>query len=467
MTQTTTQALNTVFDREIRTTSSESLITRYYRGIRRASAMLGKRTVQGFSPPFEYPELTDDWEEFFSPAAASWNRLDDYGGKQVVLLDLMKNPETRTTKTTASLLMVARAVHHIRHTGQSILIFTPSSGNKAAALRDAVSRAIQLGLATPDELRIATLTPARTTYKFRRNLLSESEELRRLNPLMVHDGPRPAAVKELGQEFVRAAELSGSRPWRVWYSLDIANYKVADACRAFFEYEFGAGDQTDGRRLHAHAVSSAYGLLGYQHGLGVLADLGLPITQPGFLLVQHMATSDMVAHHLTGGAGFEMNVNYRLDPATGLLRQQESPHFPYAAWSLAEDLEPTFYTKTPATSSEMTGLIAAHGGTGIVVSLYECLTRYGLLRQMLAPSGCELPTDPRTLAEWSLVMVLTGLANAADRALIEEFDEVVVHGSGMYLHHGEHTVSRAETVEVTCLADILRAVPGAQEHSPA
>ncbi|PSK90960.1 hypothetical protein CLV63_12187 [Murinocardiopsis flavida] len=454
-----------VFDKAIRTTSSESLITRYYQGIQLASAELEKkRTGNGFCPPFEYPDLTDDWEQYFSPAGASWEHLDDYGGKRVVLLDLMKNPEVRTTKTTASLLMVARAVHHIRRTGESILIFCPSSGNKAVALRDAVARAIDLGLAAPDELRIATFTPARTTYKFRRNLLTESEELRRLNPILVLDGPQPAAVKELGQEFVRAAQFGGPRTCRVWYTLDIANYKVADACRAFFEYEFGGADPAHRRRLHAHAVSSAYGLLGYQHGLGVLARLGLPIAQPGFLLVQHLATSDMVAHHLSGGAGFEMDIDYQPDPETGLLRQQASPHFPYATWSLGEDLEPTFYTKTPVTSPEMTGLIAAHGGTGIVVSLYECLTRYSLARQMLALSGCELPADPRTLAEWSLVMVLTGMTNAADRALIDQFNEVVVHGSGMYPHHSEHAVSRAQTVEVGCLADMLRAVPGTQEH---
>lgn len=464
MTQSTTHAPSSVFDRAIRTTSSESLITRYYQGIQRASAKLEKRTGNGFSPPFEYPDLTDDWEQFFSPAGASWVHLEDYGGKRVVLLDLTKNPEVRTTKTTASLLMVARAVHHIRRTGESILIFSPSSGNKAVALRDAVARAIEIGLATPDELRIATLTPTRTTYKFRRNLLTESEELRRLNPIMTLDGPQPAAVKELGQEFVRAAQIESPRECRIWYTLDIANYKVADACRAFFEYEFSGSDLAHGRRLHAHSVSSAYGLLGYQHGLGVLADLDLPIAQPGFLLVQHMATSDMVAHHLSGGAGFEMDIDYQSDPRTGLLRQQASPHFPYATWSLGEDLDPTFYTKAPVTSPEMTGLIAAHGGTGIVVSLYECLTRYGLARQMLARSGCELPADPRALAEWSLVMVLTGMTNAADRALIDQFDEVVVHGSGMYPHHLKHAVRRVQTVEVSCLADMLRAVPGTQEH---
>lgn len=449
-----------VFDREIKTTSSDSLIARYYRGIQLASATLGRQTGDSFSPPFEYPDLSDAWEEFFSPAAASWIGLDDYGGKRAFLLDLMKNPETQTTKTTASLLMVARAVHHICRTGESILIFSPSSGNKAVALRDAVARAIRLGLAFPDKLRIATLTPAHTLYKFRRNLLTDTEELRNLNPILVHDGPRPDAVKELGREFVRAAQLDDAPQWRVWYSLDINNYKVADVCRAFFEYEVGDAHHSGRRRVHAHAVSSAYGLLGYQYGLQILAGLGLPIAQPGFLLVQHMATSDMVAHLLSDGAGFEMDIEYQRDPSSGLLRQQQSPHFPGATWSLEENLDPTFYTKRPPTAPTMTELIRAHGGSGIVVSLYECLARYGMARRMLAPAGCEPPEDPRMLAEWSLLMVLTGVFNAVDRSLIDEFDEIVVHGSGMYLHPDrQHAVSSAQAVRVDCLADVLQAVP--------
>ncbi|WP_200308188.1 DUF6002 family protein [Streptomyces adelaidensis] len=421
---------DSMFDSEIRTTSSDSLIVRYYRGIQQVSERLHS-TVAGtaFAPAFDYPELDDTWEEFFSVAQASWTALGGYGDSRLTLLDLTKNPATRTGKTPASLLMVARAVHHIRHTGEPVVLFTPSSGNKAIALRDAVGRAFRLGLVDPDELRIVTLTPRETLYKFRRDLLTESDELRRLNPLMVYDGDKPAAVKEIGREFTRILSFPGRRPWRVWQSLDIANYQAADCCRAFFEYEFGG---LPGRRLHAHSVSSAYGLLGYQRGLDLLGSLGLPVRQPGFLLVQHSETSDMVRHFLRAQTGEEPRVAYRHNGRTGLLEQDSSPHFPRTTWAVKENLEPTFYTKEPPTAPEMTGLMKAHGGSGVIVSLQECLARYGEVRRYLRDTDCALPDDPRTLGEWSLVMALTGVLNAVDRKLVEPFDDLVIHGSGVY-----------------------------------
>lgn len=442
---TTALTSDAMFDSEIRTTSSDSLIVRYYRGIRRVSDRL-RETVSGdtFAPAFDYPELSDTWEEFFDVARASWTGLDDYGDKRLTLLDLTGNPATRTGKTPASLLMVARAVHHIRSTGEPVLLFTPSSGNKAIALRDAVGRALRLGLAGPDELRIVTLTPRGTLYKFRHDPLLDSDELRRLNPLMVYDGDEPAAVKRIGAEFTRVMSAPGRGPWRVWQSLNIANYQAADCCRAFFEYEFGGAP---GRRLHAHSVSSAYGLLGHQRGLDLLADLGLPVRQPGFLLVQHSETSDMVRHFLRARTGEEPRVEYRHNSRTGLLEQDASPHFPRTTWSARENLEPTFYTKEPPTAPEMTGLMKAHGGSGVIVSLQECLARYGEVRHRLRGTACELPDDPRTLGEWSLVMALTGVFNAVDRKLADDFDDIVVHGSGVY-HRPTHEGVRPDQVQV-------------------
>ncbi|MBE9499211.1 hypothetical protein IHE61_14900 [Streptomyces sp. GKU 257-1] len=74
----------------------------------------------------------------------------------------------------------------------------------------------------------------------------------------------------------------------------------------------------------------------------------------------------------------------------------------------------------------MSALLRAHGGTGIVVSRYECLARYPSLRALLAPAGVALPADPARLADWSLVMALTGALNAAERGL-PAGPEVVVH----------------------------------------
>ncbi|GGM49616.1 hypothetical protein GCM10012275_20650 [Longimycelium tulufanense] len=453
---TNTQVAVDLFNSTIRTTNSDSLITRYYNGVKLASSGMGRTPpAAGFAPAHDYPELDDRWEEYFSVARAAWRPVRPYQDHDLALLDLMRNPATRTTKTTASLLMVARAVTHIHRTGERILIFTPSSGNKAIALRDAVARALQLGLVAPDQLRIATLTPLSTLHKFRRSYLTESDELRRLNPVMVYSGGTASDVKEIGTEFVAAARQRAD-DLRIWYSLDINNYKIADACRAFFEHEFGGRPR--GRRLHAHAVSSAYGLLGYQHGLDTMARVGISVSQPGFLLVQHMATSDMVRHYLREGVGTDRQVDYHLDAATSLLCQDASPHFPQATWSVGENLEPTFYTNNPPTAPEMTRLISTHGGSAIVVSLYECLTRYATVRNRLGGAGCALPADPRTLGEWSLVMGLTGVLNAVDRGLVGNFDEIVLHGSGLYFLPGEQGIELGNVTAVDNADDVLRTV---------
>jgi hypothetical protein len=84
----------------------------------------------------------------------------------VRLIDLTGNPGTHTTKTFPSMLIVARAVEHIRRTGQAIRIVTPTSANKGIGLRDAVGRALAAGLVTPRELSCLVLAPQTTVHKF-------------------------------------------------------------------------------------------------------------------------------------------------------------------------------------------------------------------------------------------------------------------------------------------------------------
>ncbi|MGX1759497.1 DUF6002 family protein [Streptomyces lydicus] len=446
---------NRTFDGKIKTTDSDSLIVRYYDGVREASGRLDQGpATSGFAPEFDYPDLNDTWEEFFDVARAAWSPLGSHAGRDLTLLDLMKNPGTRTTKTTASLLMVARAVQHIDRTGESVLIFTPSSGNKANALRDAVARALELNLASPDKLRIVTLTPESTLYKFRRNILTESEELRSRNPILVYGGADSGYVKHIGSSF---AQSSTGREERVWYSLDVGNYKVADACRAFYEYEFAAPSPTR-RRLHAHAVSSAYGLLGYQHGLNTMTDLGILCAQPGYLLVQHLATSDMVRHLLREDVGELPDLGWKRNDDAGVFEQYDSPHFPQATWETDENLEPTFYTHNPPTAPEMSFLIRRYGGSGIVVSLLECIKRYGEVRHFVNASEQTLPADPRKLAEWSLVMGLTGVLNGLERGLADGFDEVVLHGSGMYFTEPGTAPELSQVTEVDTAEDVTKVV---------
>jgi len=123
--------------------------------------------------------------------------------------------------------------------------------------------------------------------------------------------------------------------------------------------------------------------------------------------------------------------DYRADPGTGLFHQQTTPRYPRTTFDPAENLETTFYTRSPATSPAMNELIRRQGGGGIVVSLNECLGRYAEVRALLGNAGVTLPADPRVLREWSLVMAMTGVLNAIDRGLLDA-DEVIVHGSGSY-----------------------------------
>lgn len=419
-------------------------------------------TRDPFTPGFALPELDADVATFLSAATARWQGIAGYRGRRFVLLDLTGNPRTRTTKTVASLLIVARAVANIRRTGTPIVIFSPTSANKGTALRDAVLRAYEVGLVTPDQLRIVTLFPAGCRSKLTSGPMTDEPALRAGNPLLSYDGPEPDDVKKLGTAFVEQyAEAAKRRTGaNLWYSLDLRNYLVADTTRAFFENEVDPPTQ-DARRLHVHAVSSAFGLLGYHTGREILEKAGEadPATRPGSLLVQHLNTPDMVVNLRHGEFHSGAVPEYKPDD-TGLFRQSADPRFPSTTYHPAEVLDPTFYTRAPATSPAMNALIAQHGGDGIVVSLHECLERYPLIRTVLAAGARPLPEDPRSLREWSVVMAMTGVMNAIDRGLVDTFTDIVVHGSGWYASDEYTEPSRSDVIPVRTVEDIAEAVLG-------
>jgi hypothetical protein len=415
-----------------------------------------------FNPGFALPPLDDQVREFLAAGTVRWWRLGEHRGSPLHLLDLTGNPGTHTTKTFASLLIVARAVAHIRRTGQPVMLFTPTSANKGTALRDAVLRALDAGLATPEQLRVTTLAPRSCLSKLRVTRLTTDPELRRLNPLLVHDGAEAEDVKALGREFVREyAAAYAATGGRLWFSLELANYLVADVARAFFEHDV-APIPADRPRLHAHAVSSAFGLLGYHRGRALLEESGAadPATHPKTLLAQHLNTPDMVLSLYFGDFDRRHLPAYVHDPEAGLYRQDGDPRFPLATHDPDELLDPTFYTHQPATSPAMNEIINKYGGSGIVVSLHECLDRYPALRERLATTSRPLPADPRALREWSLVMALTGVLNAIDRGVVDAGQDVVIHGSGSYALGDYVAAERADVTEVRRPADIAAAVLG-------
>ncbi|WHT01055.1 MAG: hypothetical protein LZT29_04174 [Pantoea stewartii] len=414
-----------------------------------------------FEPGFNLPELDENVREFFDCAYASWATLGEFSGKKIHLMNLMDNSICGTTKIFPSLLIVARAVHYIRKTGESIMIVCPSSGNKAIALRAAVERAIRCQLVRPDQLSISIIIPENAKHKVRSGDLSINSHLARLNPVMLYRGDKTDNVKVLAKKFIEEhSELyCKARNIRLWYSLDIRNYKIADALRAFYELE-ACPPIKEKRRIHAHAVSSAYGLLGYNLGCTVLENSGLknPQYKPGFLLVQHLATSDMVLNLLKGDFDRKGLPEWRLNSHTGYLEQNSDPHFPLKVLDLTEILEPTFYTKAPPTSNEMNTIIRKNGGTGIVVSLAECLEKYSLLRNTVSPFGIMLPGDPRKLMEWSMCMAFTGVMNAIERQLINEFDEVVIHASGSYFSEQYEMLEENKFINISNDADFHHAM---------
>jgi hypothetical protein len=419
-----------------------------------------------FSPGFALPEPGADVREFYAAATAGWHPLGEYGGHRLSLLDLAGNPGTHTTKTFPSLLIVARAVEYVRRTGEPVTIFSPTSANKGTALRDAVLRAIDARLVEPEQLRVVILAPWACRGKLRASRLSTDARLRELNPLLLYTGADPEAVKRLGREFVdtHAAELKRRHGTNLWFSLALPNYLVADTARAYFEQDADPTDAAGRPRVHAHAVSSAFGMLGYHRGRTVLEHEGTvrAASRPATLLVQHMATSDMVLSLRHGGFDRDALPGYRRDAVTGLYHQdgEPDPHFPATLHDPAEILDPTFYTRRPPTAPEMNEIIGRFGGDGIVVSLHECLERYPAIRARLAGHQRGLPADFRTLREWSLVMAMTGVCNAIDRDLVEPGADVVVHGSGWYASADYEPLDLATTPAVESVADVATAVLG-------
>lgn len=351
----------------------------------------------------------------------------------------MGNPRTRTTKTYASLLIVARAVDHIRRTGERVVIVTPSSANKATALRDAVLRAYETGLADPEHLRILCVVPAVAAPKLWHSGLTADPALRHANPLIVADTREPGDVKHLARSLVdnEAEPLFSRHGVRLWHTLDLRNYAVADAVRALFERD----ELPAAPRVHAHSVSSAFGLLGHHHGRRWATGQEYAAAGTGYLLVQHLGTPDMVS------SLYHDRFDYRprWTRQDGMFVQRDDPHFPQRTYDPAEELDSTFYTRTPVTSERMNAIIRRQGGGGIVVSLAECLDRYPYIRDLLAPTGTALPADPRRLREWSLVMAVTGVLNALDRSVVDT-EEVLIHASGSYGTDDYRPVAPADLV---------------------
>lgn len=435
-------------------------LVRYYAGVRTALRCAAARRETP-AVALELPEHPDESFHRFADVTDIGLTEVDTG---LHLLDLMRNPGTRTTKSVASLTMIARAVHHIRTTGERLVLLTPTSGNKGTALRDAVARAYASGFATPDELRLVVVAPAASRAKLRGGPLSEDPQLRAANPVVIADVDRPAGVKQLATDVLAEVSpwLAGKTGFTCWYTLDLDNYRTADVVRAFAEAELAPITPGSPPRWHAHAVSSGYGLLGYHFGHELLTSgaypaFPAPAWHPGFLLVQQLATADMVVSAL----GREPR---RYAPGPGGAWRQEGaadPAFPAITDDPGEVLDATFYTKNPPTSAAIDPIIARHGGGGIVVSRRECLDRFATVRALAANAGIAIVADPALIREWSLVKVLTGVLVARERGLVPAGTEIIAHASGYYTDELLPPLDPAHTTAAVTAADLAEALTAA------
>jgi hypothetical protein len=427
-----------------------SVLARYYSGIQKAQTLLERQ--RNFAPPalFEpsrtLPLLSEEMIRLFEPAKMEWSALGKYKGRSLKLLKLLGDPATNTAKTFASLVMIARAVHHIQQTGENILILVTTSGNKGTALRSAVERALSLGLVKKEQLRVVIIVPQSSAHKLRFSHLYADDELRRLNPVVLYKGESSTRLKQLGQAFQEKyfTEFVKQTNTRIWYSLNLDNYQVPDSARAYFEYENRLLEESSlvpATRLHVHTVSSAFGFIGYHLGRSVLVQEGLTTWEenPGYFLVQHLKTPDMVLHNYFGSFSSQHRPEYHFDETTGLYVQCTNAHFPEKTLTPYENLDATFYSSTPSTSPYVSGMIEQFGGGGIVVSLHECLERFPLVRSLLSRANLNIVADPRRITEWASLIALTGILNAIDREIIPEQAELVIHASGYYALDVEYT----------------------------
>ncbi len=415
----------------------ENALVHYYDQVRHALRQLllenGSEPGDEFSPGAELPELTAPMREYLSASDLVHSPMANYRGKDLALMDLGRNPATMTTKIFPSLIIVARAVRYIQDTGQPVTIITPSSANKATGLRDAVLRAITCGLVSPDQLNIVSIVPVGSVSKLRVSELFTDPALRARNPIVLYPGKVPGEVKIIARGVIEqhGESIAAKTKTRLWYTMRLENYMAADVIRPLAEAEFFPA--SPGRpRLQAQAVSSAFGLLGYAYGRTAFQDLTGAAPEARYFLVQHLGAPDMVLSLNHGGIVDERQIPaYSYSADTGLYTQHESENFPAVTFDPRETLDTTFYTRNPPTSARMNELIHGQGGGGIVVSLAECLERYGQARAMLSSAGMRIPASPMAVREWSSIMATVGILNAIDRNLVPE-DDVLIHGSGTY-----------------------------------
>ena len=186
-----------------------------------------------------------------------------------------------------------------------------------------------MGLVRPEQLNVVTIMPRASIAKLPRSALATTPCLAKHNPILIYDGESSARLKQFGQDVCNrlADRLATEVNTRLWYTLNLDNYQVADSARAYFEAEQlrSSTDTARGPHVHVHSVSSGFGFIGYHLGRSVLVDVGATTwaENPGYFLVQHLSTPDMVLHATTGTFDRRHIPHYQYDPGSGLYVQHK------------------------------------------------------------------------------------------------------------------------------------------------
>lgn len=441
-------------------------LTRFYPQLHWAAKKLEAASTASnwFEPAWSLPELTPELEEFFSATDIAFYDLGEYRGHQLYLQDLTQNPGTHTTKTFGSSSIVARAVKHTQVTGEPIVLVTPSAANKAVALRNAVLRAYRSGLSDPERLRVVTVVPQSSQPKLWASELDSDPELRRINPIGAYSGAEREHVKKITTAAIDQLSTGGAavNGFRIWYTLNPNNYRLADLVRTLAEY---ALIPPAGERWHTHAVSSAYGFLGHDLGRQYVEENGAGQDVPQkYLLVQHLETPDLVSAVTGLDVAQVVNDSFSFSPEIGMFVRPDGAdlRLPGFCYGPQERLERTFYTRNPPTTDAVVDVLRRRGGTGMVVSLPEALQAYPFVRSLFSQGGFDrLPEDPRWLREWAMVMASVGGLNAIDRGIIPSNADVVIHGSGAYSEGEFQQLDRSRLIDVDSAEDVKNMVVAA------
>ena len=151
--------------------------------------------------------------------------------------------------------------------------------------------------------------------------------------------------------------------------------------------------------------------------------------------------------------------DYTYDEAAGVWRQDSTAEFPAVTDHPQEVIDATFYTKEPATRTQLNEIVArVRRRRDRRLPARVPGQRFAHVRELAGAAGIAIAADPALIREWSLVKALTGVLISRERGLLAADTDVVVHGSGYYSDELLPALREEHLTRVTTVDDLARAV---------